>query len=148
MENITNIIKFPSGRTLAVKANKISKTRSGVEKRLDENFRKFLDPILTIKLYRKYLKDANNNNFDLAHIAWVFGESIARDVEMYRKCFRSLASNDLDAWSISDYQKVLSILLSVNPKEFENNKLLSACIDELVIKIRGGSHISDKLYDI
>lgn len=145
--NTTNVIRFPAGSFALQSATKKNRVRVEVKKRLNEIFTKFIAPVVTIKLYSKYLKDSNEGGFDLAHIAFAFGQSIERDVEMYRECFLSLASNE-PSFSVDDYRMLLSVVLSVDHHIIADSRLLQCCVDEIAIKLRNSHYCSDRLYKI
>jgi len=118
-----------------------------VEKTLGELFEKYLGPIITIKLYRQYITDINQNGLDLDHVSHVFGQSINYEVSKFRECFLSLSKNDAD-WSIQDYRLVLKMVLLIDPGVISDNRILQCCIDELAIQISKGHEGFDRLYQI
>jgi len=148
MQNTTNIIQFPPGRSLAIHPPaKRNRVRSAVEKRLGEMFEKYLGPIITIKLYRQYIADVNQSGLDLAHVAHVFGQSTNYEVGKFRECFLSLSKNNAD-WSVQDYRLMLKMVLCIDQTVITDSGILQACIDELAIKISKGREGFDRLYQI
>jgi hypothetical protein len=145
----TNIIMFPSGQSLTLHVAKRNRVAAVIAKHLESIFDRYLHDILETKLYASYLKDAREGEFDLHHMVWCFKESLPHDISMYRKCFVSLASKTGDDdWSQVDYQRVLSIVLSVNPHVLGGSTLLKKCVDELAIQISKGRGGVDRLYKI
>jgi hypothetical protein len=145
----TNIIMFPTGKSLALQVTKRNRTTAILAKNLDKLFDTYLRNIVEIKLYASYITDMLAGDGDVEHVTWCFREALPHDVQMYKLCFVSLSSpTGDDDWSQVDYRRVLSIVTSVDAQVIKGSLLLTKCIDELRIQISKGRGGVDRLYKI
>lgn len=139
-----NVIQFPLQRGIPMR---IKTTRSGVEKRLKEAFDNHLEYRITLNLYSTYVKQVNHAGFNLPHVVHCFEKSVERDVDLYRQCFTTIA-NKSDDWSVNDYRRLLSIVLSLPDEVVDQNTMIGAAIREIGKKIETSTGQIDRLYAI